>query len=49
MEDKGEDRKGHNFSLEDYDYLITCNKNFARKFEGPDGVKLIEKIRKHNK
>lgn len=47
FEDKGEKRAGHNFKLEDLPLLIDGKNNFARKFEGPDGVELINKIKEH--
>lgn len=39
------DHPGWNFLLQDLDYLLKSNRLFALKFESPDGVKLIKKIR----
>ena len=39
-------REGHNFKYEDLDYLMKQKANFARKFEGNDGIKLIKEIKR---
>ena len=39
-------RKNNNFEYEDLEYLMSGEFNFARKFEGEDGIKLIEEIKK---
>lgn len=46
FEDKGIKREGHNFKLEDLDYLLNTDASFARKFEGEDGLKIIEVLEK---
>lgn len=40
-------RPGNNFAMEDLDYLINSNRCFALKFEGKDGLKLINSIKKY--
>lgn len=42
---KGVKRPGHNFTLEDVDYLMESGCNFARKFEGEDGIQAIQEIK----
>ena len=37
-------RPGNNFALEDLDYLLSSKRCFALKFEGSDGINLINKI-----
>ena len=39
-------RPGCNFKYEDLNFLLNNGNNFARKFEGDDGIKLIEEIKK---
>lgn len=39
-------RGEHSFILEDLDFLLDCGKFYALKFDGEDGVELIENIRK---
>lgn len=38
-------RTGHNFEMCDLEYLLQCDKLFALKFEGPDGMKLISSLK----
>ncbi len=40
-------RPGHDFAKEDLDKLLSCNKCFALKFDGPDGLWLIDKLKKN--
>lgn len=42
----GKDRVGHNFIYKDLDYLLNSKRCFALKFEGKDGLKLINRIKK---
>lgn len=37
-------RPRHQFQWEDLDFILSSGKNFARKFDGPDGIRLIEAI-----
>jgi hypothetical protein len=39
------DRPGHNFILDDMDAMLNNNSLFALKFEGRDGLKIIEEIK----
>lgn len=40
-------RDGHNFTINDLDFLLKSKKKFALKFEGKDGVRLINEIKRH--
>lgn len=49
LEDNGIKRKKHNFELEDLSMLMDGSANFARKFEGDDGLALINLINQNIK
>lgn len=44
--DFNQERKAHNFKYEDLEYLMRQDANFARKFEGEDGLRLIKEIKR---
>ena len=47
LEDNGIKRQNHNFTMEDKEFILNDkNSLFALKFEGSDGLKLIEEIKK---
>ena len=49
LEDNGIKRQNHNFTMEDKEFILNDkNSLFALKFEGSDGLKLIEEIKKSN-
>ena len=41
-----EERTANNFEYSDLDLLLNSDADFARKFEGKDGIRLIEEIKK---
>lgn len=38
-------RPGHNFKYDDLNFLLMSNKCFALKFEGPDGMRIIDGLK----